>query len=98
MKKMPKMSRVLRSNCRETCHNIPQKKPYEWVYQEDFINKTDNFSESLQQFLINCQFSYVGNWELVKSMMGIKFRRGHVCLHSQAGNIVPITGSMIISS
>ena len=39
------------------------------------------------------RFSYAGNWELVKSTVGKKFRRGHVCLHSQAGNNVPITDS-----
>ena len=33
-----------------------------------------------------CRFSYAGNWELVKSIVGTKFRRSHVCLHSQAGN------------
>ena len=31
------------------------------------------------------RFSYAGNWELVKSIVGTKFRRRHVCLHSQAG-------------
>ena len=34
----------------------------------------------------NCRRLYAGNWELVKSIMGIKFGRSHVCLHSQAGN------------
>ena len=33
-----------------------------------------------------CRFSYAGNWELVKSIVGTKFRRSHVCLHSQVGN------------
>ena len=28
--------------------------------------------------------SYLENWELVKSIVGTKFRRSHVCLHSQA--------------
>ena len=32
MKKIPKMSSVLRGNCCETCRNIPQKKTYEEVY------------------------------------------------------------------
>ena len=32
-----------------------------------------------------CHLSYAGNYELVKSIMGTKFR-SHVCLHSQAGN------------
>ena len=27
-----------------------------------------------------------GNWELAKSIVGTKFERSHVCLHSQAGN------------
>ena len=29
---------------------------------------------------------YAGNWELVKSIVGTKFQRSHVCLHSQAVN------------
>ena len=33
-----------------------------------------------------CRFSYAGNWELVKSIVGTKFRRSHVSLHFQAGN------------
>ena len=40
-----------------------------------------------------CRFSYAGNWKLVKSIVGTKFRRSHVCLRFQAGNSVPITGS-----
>ena len=39
-------------------------------------------SESLTCY----RFSYAGNWELVKSIVGTKFGRSHVCLHSQAGN------------
>ena len=34
----------------------------------------------------NRRFSYTGNWELVKSIVGTKLRRSYVCLHSQAGN------------
>ena len=30
-----------------------KKHPYEWVYQEEFFNKTDAFPECLQQLLIN---------------------------------------------
>ena len=37
----------------ETCRNIPQKHLFEWVYQEEFFNKTDAFLERLQQLLIN---------------------------------------------
>ena len=33
-----------------------------------------------------CRSSYAGNYELVKSIVGTKFRRSHVCLHPQAGN------------
>ena len=33
-----------------------------------------------------CCFSYNGNWELVKSIVGRKFQRSYVCLHPQAGN------------
>ena len=32
-----------------------------------------------------------------KSIVGTKFRRTHVCLHSQAGNRVPITGFITVS-
>ena len=32
-------------------------------------------------FLFYCCFSYAGNWELVKSIVGTKFRRSHACLH-----------------
>ena len=46
---------------------------------------------------IYCRFSNVGNWELVKLIAGTKFWRSHVCLRSQAGNSVPITGSMTAS-
>ena len=47
--------------------------------------------------LCYCRFSYEGkgNWELVKPTEGTKFRRSHACLHSQAGNLVPITVSII---
>ena len=44
-----------------------------------------------------CHFSYRGNWELVKLVVSAKFRKGYVCLHSQAGNNKPITGSMTAS-
>ena len=30
-------------------------------------------------------FAHAGNWELLKSIVGTKFRRSRVCLHSQAG-------------
>ena len=33
-----------------------------------------------------CRFSYVGNWGLVKSIVGTTFRSSYLCLHSQAGN------------
>ena len=36
--------------------------------------------------IIYCCFWYAGNWELVKSIVGTKFRRSHICLHSHAGN------------
>ena len=39
----------------------------------------------------------MGNWELVKSIMGTKFQRRYVCLRSQVGNSVPITGSVTAS-
>ena len=35
---------------------------------------------------VYCHFSHSGNWELVKSIVGTKYRRSHVCLHSQVGN------------
>ena len=45
MKKIPKMSGVLRGNCCEIV--ISSKKNYEWVYQGEFFNKADAFSERL---------------------------------------------------
>ena len=36
----------------------------------------------------HCRFSYAGNCELVKLIVGTQFRRSHVCLHSQGGNSV----------
>ena len=33
-----------------------------------------------------CRFPYAGNWELVKLIVGTKFRRSHICLYSQARN------------
>ena len=49
MEKIPKMSGVLQGSCCETCGNILQKTP-----MKDFTkNKTDAFSECLQQRLIN---------------------------------------------
>ena len=34
---------------------------------------------------IYCRISYAGNWELVKSIEGKKFRKNRVCLKSQVG-------------
>ena len=42
-------------------------------------------------------FTYAGNWELVKSIVGTKFLKSHICLRSQARNSIPITDSMIAS-
>ena len=39
--------------------------------------------KSFQGFLVSI---YAGNWELVKSTVGTKFRRSHVCLHSRTEN------------
>ena len=44
-----------------------------------------------------CRFPYAGNWELVKSIVGTKFRRRHVCLHSQAGNRLWLVMALIFS-
>ena len=49
---MPKLNGVLRGNRFETCRSVPQKNTYKGVYQEEFFNKTDAFSERLQQLLI----------------------------------------------
>ena len=40
--------------------------------------------ENLTYAFLSRRFSYAGNWELVKSIVGTKFRRSHVCLRSQA--------------
>ena len=45
---------------------------------------------------LNWRFSYAGNWELVKSIVGTKFRRIHLCLHTQAGNRLAIKGPVAI--
>ena len=47
------MSGVFRCNCCETCGEIPQKNTYEGIYQKEFFNKPDAFSERQQQLLIN---------------------------------------------
>ena len=39
------------------------------------------FEDTISQ---HCHFSYAGKRELVKSNEGTKFRRTHICLHSQA--------------
>ena len=33
-----------------------------------------------------CRFLNAGNWELVKSFVGTKFRRSSVCLHPKVRN------------
>ena len=48
--------------------------------------QADGITALARRFLPNCPFSYAGNWELVKSIMGTKFRSSHVCLNFQAGN------------
>ena len=45
-----------------------------------------NFPFTTSETMGDCPFSYAGNWELVKSIVGTKLKRGHVCLHSQVGN------------
>ena len=52
------------------------------IFDEDYNESFHQKVESIQY----CCFSYAGNWELVKSIVGTKFRRSHVCLHSQTGN------------
>ena len=41
---------------------------------------------SLDKILLPLFIHEILDWELVKSIVGTKFRRSHVCLHSQAGN------------
>ena len=49
--------------------------------------KNPNVKKNMHdRFYHNCRFSYAGNWELVKSIVGSNFRRSHMCLQSQAGN------------
>ena len=40
----------------------------------------------LRVLRVYCCFSHSGNWELVKSIVGTKFRTSHVCLHPQVRN------------
>ena len=53
-----------------------------WIYIYLLIYSSSSGSSNIS----NCHFSYTGNWELVKSIVGTKLRRSHFCLHSQAGN------------
>ena len=48
-------------------------------------------SISMSKVTKNCRFSYAENRELEKAIVGIKCRIINDCLHSQAGNRVPIT-------
>ena len=60
-----------------------------WTYQECTASKMSFFTcrdLSLTRTDNSCRFWYTGNWELVKSIMGTKFRRSLVCSHSQAEN------------
>ena len=51
------------------------------TFYEIFI-KLGSILHSLKIIYYFC-FSYGGNWELVKTVFGISFKRSHVCLHSQ---------------
>ena len=53
MKKIPKMSGVLRGNCGETCRNIPQKTPMNGFTKKSSLTRRMLFLERLQQLLIN---------------------------------------------
>ena len=47
------MSGVLRGNCCETCHNIPQKIPTKKFTKKNSLTRQMQFLEQLQQLLIN---------------------------------------------
>ena len=54
--KVPKIKGVLRGNCCETFHNIPQKTPKKEFTRKEFFNALDDFSEHLhQEYLIKLQ-------------------------------------------
>ena len=60
-----------------------------WTYQECTASLMSFFTcrdMSLTRTDNNWCFWYTGNWELVKSIVGTKFRRSLVCSHSQAEN------------
>ena len=53
------------------------------------LGRNDKFAEIIFYFLradAYCRFSYAGNRELAKSILGTKSRRSRVCLHPQARN------------
>ena len=65
-----------------------------YTCSKSYVKSTKQFEQALLKStaynyllekLLKCHFSYVGNWELVKSFMGTKSSRSHVCLHSQVG-------------
>ena len=61
-------------------------KKFTFFYPFIFPQELQKYSSYEKLLLCYCRFSCAGNWELVKSIMGTKYRRSHVCLHSQAGN------------
>ena len=77
---------------RFSCISFLFKPPWvlEWVQNEHALIHVFplnvKFLESYDLGNHHCRFSYAGNWELVKSIVGAKFRRSHVCSHSQARN------------
>ena len=57
--------------------NIPE---CPWIYEYTWINCPDHARFlNMPRYSYNCRFSYGENWEVVKSIVGTKFRRSHVC-------------------
>ena len=54
-----------------------------WIFAKMSLRIFQIFDRNVE---LNYRFSYAGNWELVKSVVGTKFRRSYVCLHSQVKN------------
>ena len=51
MEKIPEMSGVLRGNCCEICHNIPQKTPMDEFTKKDSLTRQMIFRNVCRKFL-----------------------------------------------
>ena len=65
--------------------------PHVWNWWTLLFRKNSSHNieilDGIVFFFENCRFSYAGNWELVKSIVGTKSWKSHVCLHFQSLNL-----------